>query len=75
MSELGERRWAVISERGREASGLLHEEAVELLRKLAAQKVQGTTVVTESAALRLTPVQAVGTNAASPRPAGTGSKA
>ena len=75
MSELGERRWAVISERGREASGLLHEEAVELLRKLAAQKVHGTTVVTESAALRLPPVQAVGPDASSPRPAGTGSKA
>jgi hypothetical protein len=74
MSELGERRWAVISERGREASGLLHAEAVELLRKLAAQNVHGTAVVTERAALRLPPVEAAGP-AASPRPAGTRGKA
>ncbi len=74
MSELGERRWAVISERGREASSLKHEEAVELLRKLAAQKVHGTAVVTDKAALRLPPVQPVGPTP-SPRPAGTRSKA
>ncbi|HEV2911771.1 MAG TPA: hypothetical protein VGX92_00525 [Pyrinomonadaceae bacterium] len=76
MGELGERRWAVISERGCEASSLRHDEAVELLHRLAAQKVHGTAVVTNRAALHLPPVQeAAGPMSASSRPVKTRSKA
>jgi hypothetical protein len=73
MSELGERRWAVISERGREASSLTHAEARALLGKLDAQKVHGTCVVTDDAASRLAPVPASGPTAR-PGPAGTRGK-
>ena len=50
MSELGDRRWAVISERGCEASGMMYAEAAELVRKLEGEKVHGLCVVTIEAA-------------------------
>lgn len=50
MSELGERRWAVISERGCEASGLKYDEAVELVKRLAVERVHGLCIVTGEAA-------------------------
>jgi hypothetical protein len=53
MSELGERQWAVISERGCEASGLKHREAAELARRLLREKISGVCVVTDEAARRL----------------------
>jgi hypothetical protein len=53
MSELGERRWAVASERGREASGLTYAEAVELERGLKAERIGGLCVVTDEAARNL----------------------
>jgi hypothetical protein len=56
MSELVEALWAVISERGREASGLKHEDALKLMRRLAQENVSGLCVVTETAARRITPV-------------------
>ena len=59
MGELGEPRWAVISERGCEASGLRHEEAVELMQRLVSLKVHGTCVVTNEAARHLAPVKKV----------------
>lgn len=73
MGELGEPRWAVISERGCEASGLKHEEAVELMHRLVSRKVYGTCVVTNESARHLSPV----TNAepATSRPAKTHTKA
>lgn len=55
MGELGERLWSVISERGREASKLLYDEAVECERELKAGGVSGLCVVTDAAAGRLTP--------------------
>jgi hypothetical protein len=54
-SELRESRWAVISERGREATGLAHAEAARLVRELRAARVRGLCVVTDSAALLLPP--------------------
>lgn len=53
MGELGERRWAVISERGREAEGLAYADAARLVRTLRGEKVSGLWVVTDFAASRL----------------------
>jgi DNA-directed RNA polymerase subunit F len=50
MSELGERRWAVISEHGCESSGLTYTEAHALMLRLANEKVHGLSVVTDEAA-------------------------
>lgn len=55
MSELVEPRWAVISERGCEASGLKHDDALQLMRRLAQEKVYGLCIVTETAARRFAP--------------------
>jgi hypothetical protein len=73
MGELDELRWAVISERGREASSIKHDEAVELMHRLVAQKVHGTCVVTDTAARHLPQVKPEARP--SPQPAKTNSKA
>ena len=52
MGELDEAQWAVVSERGCEASGLKYREALELMRRLAGEKVSGLAVVTDAAARR-----------------------
>ncbi len=53
MSELGEKRWAVMSERGREASGLTYEEARRLERRLSKKDVHGLCIITDRAARRI----------------------
>lgn len=53
MSELGEKRWAVLSERGREASGLTYEEARLLERRLIKKDVHGLCIITDRAASRI----------------------
>ena len=53
MGELGEGRWAVISERGCEAAGLPHAEAARLVRRLLGEELSGLCVVTDEAARRL----------------------
>ena len=50
MSELKERRWAVLSERGREETGLSYEEAAGLVARLRAERLSGLCVVTDAAA-------------------------
>ena len=74
-SELGERRWAVMSERGCEATRLDYDGAVRLVRRLKGEGTRGLCVVTEAAAGRLAPAAA---NAAKGRDAkeqsGNGSK-
>lgn len=50
MSELMERRWAVISEAGSEATDLTYDEAHALMRRLTAEGVHGLCVVTSEAA-------------------------
>ena len=57
MGELGEKRWAVISERGCEASAMTYAEAAALMRHLAQEKVYGLCVVTGTAARHLPPVK------------------
>jgi hypothetical protein len=52
MSELQEKRWAVISGRGVEASGLTYDEALKLLRQLDGEKVYGLCIVSNEAAAR-----------------------
>ncbi|HYH86985.1 MAG TPA: hypothetical protein VEX60_16140 [Pyrinomonadaceae bacterium] len=57
MSELNERRWAVISERGREAEGLPYAEARSLAQSLRGEKLSGLCVVTDAAASYLPPAK------------------
>ncbi len=54
MGELSEPQWAVISERGCEATGLKYLQARDLMRRLAEQKIYGTAIITATAARRMT---------------------
>ncbi|HEV2704853.1 MAG TPA: hypothetical protein VGV59_02955 [Pyrinomonadaceae bacterium] len=54
MGELAEKLWAVMSERGREASGLAYAEAAQLVARLKDEKISGLSVITAAAAERLT---------------------
>ena len=53
MSELDEKCWAVLSERGREASGLTYEEARRLERRLIRKDVHGLCIITNRAVSRI----------------------
>ena len=53
MSELNERRWAVLSERGCEDAGLSYGEASGLVARLRAERVSGLCVITDAAAAHL----------------------
>ena len=63
MSELRERLWAVLSERGREAAGLTYEEAAVLVRELRGGtgrnggKISGLCIVTDRAAKHVAPAK------------------
>jgi hypothetical protein len=63
MSELNERLWAVLSERGREAAGLTYEEAASLVRELRADgasnggRVSGLCIVSTRAGERVAPAK------------------
>lgn len=64
MSELNERLWAVLSERGREAAGLTYEEAAALVGELRAGaaaanggKISGLCIVTDRAAAHVEPAK------------------
>jgi hypothetical protein len=50
MSELNERRWAVLSERGCEDMGLSYEEAAAAIARLRGERVSGLCVITDAAA-------------------------
>lgn len=52
MGELFERRWSVLSARGCEASGLVYDEAAQVVERLASEKIQGLCIVTDEAAQR-----------------------
>ena len=56
MSELREAQWAVVSERGCEASGLKHTDALALMKRLVQEKVNGLCIVTAAAARRFAAV-------------------
>jgi hypothetical protein len=55
MSELTEQLWAVLSERGCEASSLTYAQALELMRSLLQEKVSGLSIITDAAARRALP--------------------
>ena len=55
MSELRERRWAVLSERGCEGAGLSYEEAAGVVGRLRGERVSGLCVVTDAAAAHVPP--------------------
>ncbi len=57
MSELGEKLWALMSERGCEATRVTRAEAVDLMRRLRAEKISGLCVITEHAAAHLPPAK------------------
>jgi predicted Rossmann-fold nucleotide-binding protein len=59
MSELREGRWAVMSERGREATGLAYEDAAELVHRLKGEGLSGLCVITGGAAGHLPPAMKV----------------
>ena len=50
MSELNERRWAVLSERGCEDAGLSYAETAAAVARLKAERVSGLCVITDAAA-------------------------
>ncbi len=54
-SELEAQRWSVLSDRGREASGLTHEEARRLVHRLGGEGRHGLCIVTDEAARRINP--------------------
>jgi hypothetical protein len=60
MSELKERRWAVLSERGREDAGLSYAEAAALIARLRGERVSGLCVITNEAAARVPTAQTAG---------------
>jgi len=53
VSELGKERWSVLSDRGVEASGLVHEDARRLVHRLAGEGRHGLCIVTDEAASRI----------------------
>jgi len=53
-SELTEKKWAVLSERGCEGANLTHEDARHLVHKLGGEGRHGLCIVTNEAAERLT---------------------
>jgi hypothetical protein len=57
-SDLQNDNWAVLSERGCEATHLTHEEARRLVHKLASEGCHGLCIVTNQAASPITPVAA-----------------
>ncbi len=57
MSELNERRWAGLSERGREETGMSYEEAAALIARLRGERLSGLCVITDEAASRLPAVK------------------
>ena len=58
MSEPREGRWAVMSERGREASGLDYAKAAVLVRDLKGAGLSGLCIITDAAASHLPPAPA-----------------
>jgi hypothetical protein len=72
MSELTEQRWAVLSERGCEATGLTYAQAAELMRALMRERVSGLSVITDDAAQRAS--RTINSQARHPNPNGTKTK-
>ena len=52
-SELEQKKWSIISERGCEASSVTHEEARRLVHRLGAEGRHGLCIISDEAARRL----------------------
>lgn len=52
MSELDDKVWAIVSERGIEGSSLSYSDAMRLRRMLEADRINGLCLVTDEAAER-----------------------
>jgi hypothetical protein len=52
-SELGKEKWAVISDRSCEATGITHEDARRLVHRLAGEGRHGLCIISDEAARRL----------------------
>ena len=69
MSELNERRWAVLSERGCEDSGLSYGEAAATVARLRGERISGLCVITDVAAAHVPRAkQAAARPAGNPKP-------
>jgi hypothetical protein len=55
ISDLQTKSWAVLSERGCEATHLTHEDARRLIHKLASEGCHGLCIVTNEAAFSIAP--------------------
>jgi len=66
MSELNERRWAVLSERGCEEAGLSYAEAAATVARLRGERLGGLCVVTDAAAAHLPRAKQPASKAAAP---------
>jgi len=53
VSDLAENKWAILSDRGCEATDLTHEEARRLVHRLAGEGRHGLCIVTNDAARRM----------------------
>ncbi|HYW72890.1 MAG TPA: hypothetical protein VE961_17830 [Pyrinomonadaceae bacterium] len=51
--DLEEPRWSVLSDRGCEATGVIHEEARRLVHRLAGEGRHGLVILTDEAANRM----------------------
>jgi hypothetical protein len=54
-SELENEEWAVISDRGLEATSLTHDEARRLVHRLSTEGRHGLCIITDAAASRMNP--------------------
>jgi hypothetical protein len=52
-SELGKEKWAVVSDRGCEVTGLTHEDARRLVHRLAGEGRHGLCIMSDEAASRM----------------------
>jgi hypothetical protein len=67
-SELENKTWSVISERGCEASSVTHEEARRLVHRLGAEGRHGLCIISDEAARRLNENASVNPQATSKTP-------
>ena len=68
-SDLEQKRWSVISERGCEASSVTHEEARRLVHRLGAEGHHGLCIISDEAARRMNENASVDSHATSKTPA------
>ena len=71
MSELTEKLWAVLSERGCESTGQTYAQALEMMRALQREKISGLSIITDASARRASPKEKPRTRQANTNGAGS----